>query len=355
MSSDPTASYNQHLIQSLEPATAALRSWERRVFFGVPVIVLTLAYVGIAASVGAVWPGAALVHESGRRTLVQTVFWFEHAVREIPIDMLLGAAIAGSLLRFWPITGPIRLSLRRRVMRLSGGLTLALTAFIVTGALVSSGPVVVLQEFAQMHTRPGAPPGLGNHWDTHLLSRFALMLAAALLVGAHAALAGESAGEHERAPVGARLYRASLTAFLIGTVLLVPNVRPFVDAVHIGHQARELFTHLLVTLPLSYGAGLLVLQALGGTRSETKRPASLRSVPAHTYVAGAGLVLIGIYLTVGFLMTKAYGEGQSNSFVSLVLVHFFEHLLTYLFTPLWTMFLCAWMVTTRTTPRDNQL
>ena len=343
MSSPPDASYNQHLIQSFEPARAALRSWEERVFLGVPVIVLTLAYAGIAASVGAVWPGAALVHESGRRTLVQTVFWFEHAVREIPIDMLLGAAIAGSLLRFWPTAGPIHLSRRRRVMRLTGGLTLALTAFIVTGALVGSGPVVVRQEFAQMHTRPDAPPGLGNHWDTHLLSRFALMLAAALLVGTHAALTGETAGEHERAPVGARLYRASLIAFFIGTVLLVPNVRPFVDTVHLGHQARELFTHLLVTVPVSYGAGLLVLRSLGGTRSETTTSASMGPVPAHTYAAGVGLALIGIYLTVGFLMTQAYGHGQSNSVVSLVLVHFFEHGLTYLFTPLWTIFLCAWM------------
>ncbi len=327
--------------------SGAIRSWEKRLFFGVPLVTLALSYLGIAASVGAIWPGPALVHESGRRTLVQTVFWFEHAVREIPIDMLLGAAVAGSLLRFWSPPGSIDGSRRRRAMRLAGGSTLGLTAFIVTGALIGSGPLIVLQEFAQMYTRPGAPPGLGDHWDTHLLSRFALLLAAALLVGLHAGLVGGIDGSREGTQAGTRLYRTSLMLFFVGTLLLVPNFRPFTDAVHIGHQARELFTHLLVTLPLSYGAGLLVLRMLGGIQPSTMRPMWLRSVPGSSWVAGAGVVVIGAYLTVGFLITSAYGQGQSNSVVALVLVHFFEHAPTYLFTPAWTIFLCAWMVAPR--------
>jgi hypothetical protein len=311
--------------------------------FGVPAAVLLVSYIGIALDVGAIWPGDALVHESGQKTFVQTIFWLEHAVREIPIDVLLGMAVAGALLRFLRASDGVDQPRRRRLMVWTGSLTALLTIFIVTGAALNSGVRVVLEEFAQMHTRPGDPIGWGDHWDTHLLSRFALMLAALSLAGGHAALTGASARANE-GETGRRLQTVSIGGFLLATLLFGPNLKPFLDGIHIGHQARELFTHLLVTLPLSVGAGLLALQAVSYRRPRMAPHFSIRSVPRVSWAASAGVVLIGLYLTVGFLVTAAYGRGQSSNPVALVLVHFFEHGLSYLFTPLWTAFLCAWLV-----------
>jgi hypothetical protein len=306
-------------------------------------VVLLASYVGICLDVGSIWPGDALVHESGQKTFVQTIFWLEHGVREIPIDVLLGMAVASSLLRFLQPARGVDVVRRRRVMTWSGGLAALLTAFIVTGAAINSGAWIVLEEFAQMHTRPGAPTGWGDHWDTHLLSRLALMLVALTLAGFHAALTG-AAGRPAVGAIGRRLFRVNLIAFLALTLVFGPNLDPFLDGIHIGHQARELFTHVLVTLPLSIGAGLWALQHL--TRQRPMAQAfSLRSVPRESWAALLGAVLIGLYLTVGFLVTAAYGRGQSSNPVALVLVHFFEHGLSYLFTPLWTASLCAWLAT----------
>ena len=38
------------------------------------------------------------MHEDGRRTLIETILYFEHATRELPLDVILGIAIGGSVL-----------------------------------------------------------------------------------------------------------------------------------------------------------------------------------------------------------------------------------------------------------------
>jgi hypothetical protein len=319
-----------------------LRSWEAALFLGVPLAILLLSYIGICLEVGSLWPGAALIHESGRRTLIETIFWFEHGVREIPIDLLLGLAIAASVLRFSQATPVIDAHRRSRVMWWAGGLLILLTVLIVTGAAMSSGLVVVIEEFAQMHTRPDSPPAWGSHWDSHLLSRAALILAAIAVGGFHAALKGQS---KPFSSVGTRVYAISVATFVLITIFLGPNLMPVLDPIHIGHQARELATHLFVTLPVSFGLGLLAIRYQAGQQNSGASSLSTAAIPGVFWMGALGVIVIGAYLTVGFLLTEAHGLGQSNSLVALVLVHFFEHLLTYLFTPLWVIFLCAWLGT----------
>ena len=35
-----------------------------------------------------------MVHEDGRRTLIETILYFEHATRELPLDVILGVPSA---------------------------------------------------------------------------------------------------------------------------------------------------------------------------------------------------------------------------------------------------------------------
>jgi hypothetical protein len=313
---------------------------ERAVFFGIPAATLVLSYAGICWKVGALWPGQALVHESGNKTLLQTIFWLEHGVRELAIDALLGAGVAGALLSFWPARAPVSRLLRRQIMMWTGGFTLAFVAFVVIGAALSSGPLVVLQELTHSHTRLGGPVVYGSHWHTHSLERIALMLLALTVAAAHVVLTRRD--PTVRRAAGVRVYRWAIGIFLVATLALLPTLDTFVDSVHIGHQARELFTHSLVTLLASFGAGLLVLRYLTGEHVGASRRASLSRIPKSAWLATLGVALVGVYLTVGFFLTASYGRGQSTSMVSLVLVHFYEHLLTFISTPVWTAFLVAW-------------
>ena len=74
--------------------------WFRRVLIGAPVLTLAVAFVTICVRFQTVWPSNVIVHEDGRRTLLQTVFYFQHALGEAPLEALLAAAVAGAVLRF---------------------------------------------------------------------------------------------------------------------------------------------------------------------------------------------------------------------------------------------------------------
>ena len=162
------------------------------------------------------------------------------------------------------------------------------------------------------------------------------MIISALAVGGvHAALIGQS---HSRSILRTG-FTYAVVLFAAITLLLGPNLRPFLDTVLIGHQARELATHLVITLPLGYGVGLIVVRSRFG-EPETGG-AGLAAIPKASWGAIGAVGIIGLFLTVGFLVTEAHGHGQSSNMTSLVLVHVFEHLLTYIFTPLLVAVFCA--------------
>ena len=49
--------------------------------WAVPTLVLLMAYGAIAVHTGNPWPWFEIVHESGDRSLVGTVFCYQHAAR----------------------------------------------------------------------------------------------------------------------------------------------------------------------------------------------------------------------------------------------------------------------------------
>src|SRR5437870_5447587 len=71
----------------------------RLLLIGVPLLTLAAAFVTICVHFHTAWPWNVTVHEDGRRTLRQTIFYFEHALGELPLELLLAAAVSGALLR----------------------------------------------------------------------------------------------------------------------------------------------------------------------------------------------------------------------------------------------------------------
>src|SRR5438132_8743427 len=72
----------------------------RRLLIGAPLLTLALAFITICVHFRTAWPWNVVVHEDGRRTLLETIFYFQHALGELPLEALLAAAVAGALLRF---------------------------------------------------------------------------------------------------------------------------------------------------------------------------------------------------------------------------------------------------------------
>jgi hypothetical protein len=255
----------------------------RRLFY-LPLAVLSTAFVILCIHHGTAGPWNVVVHEDGHHTLLGTIFYFDHALGELPLDLLLSAAVAGAMLCALP--SPTLRPFGKLVM-----VCLILDAVIVVGA--KSRELYLFQ----FHTRDDAPMVYGSHWHYHFLSQAALMLLPLIFVPI----------KYNRVLVAAWVVFAALT------IVFGISSASFIDPRYLGHQARELFTHTLVTIPLA------IAIIASPTSSFTFNPKSFLI-----------FVLLSAYLAAGVLLTGARHHTQSSDWTAVVCTHFFEHTFSYL-------------------------
>jgi hypothetical protein len=292
---------------------AAAAAW------GLALAVLAVAYLAIAGYTGNPFPWFEVVHESGDRTLLQTVFFFEHTARELPLDLILGAAVGGcALFACPPGQDPRGRGSRRSTLAI--GLLLVIVV-IVVGTLRVGGWPMLAENLLQFPTRPGAPREWGGHWRYHLLSHVMLM---SVSLGLAAVLVLWDKGRNGKGHrAGARTFGITAAGFAGLTAIFAPNLDPFVDPVFIGHQVRESLTHAAVTVPVAWGTCLMLSKSRRAIRDDGTVP--LRGA---LLTGGAG-VLVGLFLLISGLVRSAASQGQSQSLVVLLFPHFFEHSFSY--------------------------
>jgi hypothetical protein len=177
-----------------------------------------------------------------------------------------------------------------------------------------------------MHTRPGEALIFGSHWRYHFLSRLMLMLVSFGLAGMMVLLLRGKQGAGGK--TGQSVFIGALSLYFLLSLVFIPSLEPFLNPVFLGHQVREVFTHVLVTVPLGWWACLL----LSGDNGRSFEHASI-SV-GWSLLIGAGGVLTGLFLLIGGLATSAASMGQTDNFTLLIGPHFFEHTFSYLLVPL---------------------
>ena len=297
---------------------------ERVLLFYLPALVLVVSFVGVCVQAGTPWPWNRVVHEDGRRTLLETIFYFEHATRELLLDAVLAVAIAGAVRYFHPLPGGDDTRLRQARRRL-GAWTAAALAVILIGTYYSDGPQAILNNLAQFYTRLGAPPAWGAHWRYHLIERFSEFALAFAICGAFWILDGRP--EPGDTSAGRWLIAGAFVAFAAATLLFGLSTEPFSNPLFLGHQLRELFTHALVTVPLALGTCFVL------ARRYSKPASTARSDRSAWPVYAAAMVSIGCgaFLLVGSVLYKAQSYGQKASLAQLIFPHFFEHSLGYVF------------------------
>lgn len=295
--------------------------------------VLVVAYAAICISTASPWPWSQPVHEDGIRTLLGTVFYFEHAARELPLDILLGMTIGGSVLLACPPSDAYSKTDQGLGTVWAALATGLIVAVILGGTFLISGIEGIWSNLFQYHTRPGAPLEWGSHWAYHLLSRISLMLVS---VGVVALLrfAGQGARSSRRNR-GRGVLVASLALYVLISVLFVSSSslihRAFNDPVFLGHQARELFTHALVTVPVAWGLCLVLFRHdIATTLDGDDSRLSSWIVPLSAGLLGA---IIGGYVGFSALLNDAASQGQTDDLATLIFPHFFEHGLGYIAVP----------------------
>lgn len=284
---------------------------------GLPAALGVLAYAWLAFDHRTLWLWEVVVHESGRYTLGETVLYFNHALRELPILLAMaGFAGAGYAKALGP--SPLTPAGQRKAKRVAGatlGAGLAVVVLVGAGAVAQQGLEVALGDLLQFHTRDGVA-AYGSHWRYHLLSTVwfgvAASLAAPLVAG------GVASGRPAWAPW---LYVAILTA-LFGV-----SSEVFFDVRYAGHQAREILTHGLVTLPLVLGVLALTEAALGGPHAAARK-ASARGRGFWFWLVV--FLIIPAHLGAVSLAGDVQAAGQfERGWAAVVAAHLFEHTLDY--------------------------
>lgn len=335
-------------MNSAQPGRSSVAGDERRwadaphVLLAVSLLTLLAALAAIVVDSGSAWPWLHVVHESGTRTLLGTVFYFDHALREIPLDILLGAGIGVAVYAVSRDLGPPRPLV---VTAYAWGLAVTVVV-IAAGAILTVGWGDFTLNLAQAPLRVGSPEAWGLHWQYHVVSRLALLL----LVLPFAVVASGY-------PADLSLSGAARPAWLVfasfvgGTLLFIPSSRSVVDPVFIGHQAREFATHAAVTLPLGTAVACWTRQL-----RSSSLPLGVRALvadPVVRWLAVAGLAFGGA-LMLGAILTGAGSRGQTDCVTSLVWVHFFEHVLTYLVVALAAAALSGWLASPRRPRRKRE-
>jgi hypothetical protein len=253
------------------------------------------------------------------------VFYFEHAARELPVDLILGVAVGGSAVFAFPEGAGAEKGTKSGRRRMLIAAAAAIIGTILVGTAYTVGWEALLNNLLQMHTRPGATLAWGAHWRYHSLSSAMLMLVSFGLAGV--LIRGLRGREGTGSRTGQSIFAASLVVFAILTLVFVPDLDPFRDAIFLGHQVREAFTHLLVTTPMAWAACI-------GTVRDEPAISRFRGVSIRwSIVSGMGGVLIGVYLLAAGLLTSAASQGQTADLTMLLCPHFFEHTFTFAIVP----------------------
>ncbi len=291
----------------------------RAFLFGLPALVLVCAFGAICVHFRSAWPLNLPVHEDGQRTLWATLFYFEHAAGELPVDVLLSAAVAGAMV-YCAGRGTPGARLTARLT----ALVLAVDGCILMGSVISAGPATTLRFLTQSHTRDGVPLAFGSHWGYHFLSEAALMLLAMALT----VVAGPRG---DRGNAG--LLKVAWGAFAILSLVFGINLSPFTDPRYLGHQARETFTHALTSVPLAVAAcGYLAerIRPAGPWRNSRRTVVAL---PCFSRMAAAGFLILAAYQAAGALSGGIARHAQTTDPFRLVCTHFFEHTFSLIVVP----------------------
>ena len=284
-----------------------------RLLFGFPLCLLALCFLIVCLRFRTAWPWSVVVHEDGQRTLLGTIFYFEHALGELPLDILLAVEIAGAALLF--VRPVVRLP---RLCAMAGAAALIVDGLIYAGTWASVGLSSATSWLLQYHTRPEAPLVFGSHWRYHFLSEIFLMLWSALLLAVVEPY-------WPRFSRNGYLWIASWVLLAIGCFVFGLDAAPFGNPLYLGHEARESFTHALVTVPLAIG--LLVWS--------DPQPRGRRYFWPGIILIGAVCMMLMAYQAVGAVIAVLVGrQAQTRDLTKLICGHFFEHTFSYLVVPL---------------------
>lgn len=278
--------------------------WLAMKVLAVPAIIYLLSYVHLAAHHRKRNLLNTRIHESGRYPFLETVFYFNHFMREIPVNTLYVVsiywtyrALNSSLLEADITTGHAHLFLS------------ALAAFLLlatAGSVRNVGLRTTLLDFFQFRDRD-ENIRFGAHWQMHYLSTLVLMLvfmAPGTLV--------------EYPPY--RLAAGVFGVFAVLSMVFRVGPRAMTDKRWLLHGGREIITFVSV-------AAVPAFVPLVGDVSSSELRLTPPALVVIATIAGVGYYYLR---TLASTNVRQTADGD-HSVLCLITSHFFEHSLDFVF------------------------
>lgn len=308
------------------------------ILLGCPVVVLAGSYALLAVRHGAWNLFPAIIHENGRYTLTETIFYFRHFVRELPVNTLIALALGILACLHSPLgadRGPERSERLSKLRRRAGlaALFMAVAAILLTWLQLDRRETWI--ELAQYRTRDELSE-FGSHWRYHLLHIVDSVL---FCLGLLLVVRGcTSTGTVNRCCIRGMI--AWWLVFALITYGFGSPLRALTDPLYLAHQAREIETHRLLTLCPVLGCILWIDRRLEATFQHEKsgRRMLWRGV---FWMAAATTIPLGIFFTLRHADIPALA-GRRADLWQLAAAHHFEHVLDNVYVVLLT----AWVYLT---------
>lgn len=317
---------------NLSKAPITYKAWYT--LFTIPLITFTLSYLYLAFYHRQAWLGPVIIHENGRLTLWQSIFYYEHFLAQVPQDIVLSFFIAGSFRLFSPASLKLhsRPSSRKRRVLL-GGCSLLLLLFSLGATAWDLGWPTTWQILAQ-YKENDMIFHFGGNWRLSFTANVCtlfLSLAAAIFCTIWITQKPAVIDKSQILTLGIGVGVLIALAFIFSV-----DQNTFYNTRYIMHNVREIVTNLSIILPLTLGL-LWIFHEIPA--NPPPRPEGLlRQLLTSKWfmvscITSAGIV--GYHLTIGFSHSVAL-HAQQPSFSSqplpiayLFAAHYFEHCLDY--------------------------
>jgi hypothetical protein len=330
----------------------------------IPSLLLVGAYIRMAIFHGRLWLFDTIVHENGRYTLLEVIFYFRHFCWEMPMKALYSMFIVGAFLYYGkPVSGTkeTHTVIPSRLILLSGLAVFLLVSISIIMTIKDTGFRETMLGLLQYRTSELKPPDFGSHWRNHLLSNVVLFSASALFILYYRLNC--YSGQWMKRQFSSFM-PLSLGLFVLLTFVFGLTTDPFKTPSYIGHQLREIFgTDIPITMLITIGVMICLERKYD--KGCIKNNESMENSPA-SYIQHIIVWSIFTFIPTFFLIAKVLtfdfsdeierlGGTEGWSTMDIFAWHFYEHFLDYLFVISLVVFLYLIVLVKGPRKRTDQL
>jgi hypothetical protein len=299
-------------------------------------VIIAYAYLAFWHRTPLLWN--ILIHENGRLTLGDSIFYFDHFLGCVPMIVTFSLCIAGGL-------SVGKTSSYKSNYSRSG----KIAAFL----LIASILLVVASFAASIHTvgwdrtldyalqrieRDGVLSKGGN-WNQQLLSNIPIALGAVGLSSAFSVfITKQPQLKKDKWPVpGVTYIILALVITLVISAFTFPGWQAFINPRWVAHSIREMATYPLTGIPIGVTAGIIVdrLVCKCDRYQVTPRKSSIALIIAGLIILAVQLAYLNNVDILAIAQKPAFAE-EGLSIAYLLFSHVFEHLLDFLLVAMLT-------------------